>query len=123
MKFKTNEEIKEIYDYILKEIQKWFIKKYCGKILQSFTLESCKIPGIVPNSIGFIEEDNFKIYCDYYNSDGMIIIIEITTRVPLFYKQFVYYNDSSNSIICNLRNVESVISSYIDKMVISNDGD
>ena len=120
MKFKTN---KEIYDYILKEIQKWFIKKYYGKILQSFTLESCKIPGVVPNSIGFIEEDNFKIYCDYYSSDRMTIIIEITTRVPLFYKQFVYYNDSSYSIVYNLHNVESIISSYIDRMVVSNDGD
>lgn len=123
MKFKTNEEL---YDYVLKEVQKWFINKYCNKIFQSFTFEARKILGATSYSIGFIEEDNVKIYRDYYNSNGMIIVIEITrqrTGLPLFYKSFVYYNNSSNSIIYNLRGVERVISNYMDRMVISNDPD
>lgn len=123
MKFKTNEEL---YDYVLKEIQKWFIKKYCGKILQSFTFEARKIPGVSSCSICFIEEDNVKMCRDYYSSNGMIIVIEITrqrTGLPLFYKSFVYYNDSSNSIVYNLRNVERVISNCMNKMIISNDPD
>lgn len=123
MKFKTD---KEIYNYVLKEIQKWFVEKYFGRIFQSFTLEARKILGVTPCSISFIEEDNVKIYCDYYNSNGMIIVIEITrqrTGLPLFYKSVVYYNDSSNSILYNLRSVESVISNCMDRMVISNDGD
>lgn len=123
MKFKTN---KEIYDYALKEIQKWFVEKYYGRIFQSFTLEACKTPGVTPCSISFIEEDNVKLYRDYYDSNGMIIVIEITnkqTRPPLFCKSVVYYNNLSNSIIYNLCNVERVISSYMDRVVISNDGD
>lgn len=127
MKFKTDEEILElIYDYVLKEIQKWFVKKYFGRIFQSFTSEARKIPGVTPCSISFIEEDNVKIYRDYYNSKGMIIVIEITRRrtgLPLFYKSVVYYNNSSNSIIYNLCSVKSVISNYMDRMVISNDVD
>lgn len=123
MKLKTNEEI---YDYVLKEIQKWFVEKYYGRIFQSFTFEARKILGVTPYSVSFIEEDNVKIYRDYYNSNGMIVVIEITrqrTELPLFYKSFVYYNNSSNSIIYNLRDVERVISNYMDRMVISNDPD
>ena len=123
MRLKTNEEI---YDYVLKEIQKWFVEKYYGRILQSFTFEARKILGVTPYSVSFIEEDNVKIYRDYYNSNGMIVVIEITrkqTGLPLFYKSFVYYNNSSNSIIYNLRDVERVISNYMDRMVISNDLD
>ena len=123
MKFKTN---KELYDYVLKEVQKWFVEKYYGRIFQSFTFEARKTLGVTPCSISFIEEDNVKIYRDYYNSNGMIIVIEIArqrTGLPLFYKSVVYYNNSSNSIIYNLRNVESVISNYMDRMVISNDPD
>ena len=123
MKLKTNEEI---YDYVLKEIQKWFVEKYYGRIFQSFTFEARKILGVTPYSVSFIEEDNVKIYRDYYNSNGMIVVIEITrkqTGLPLFYKSFVYYNNSSNSIIYNLRDVERVISNYMDRMVISNDLD
>lgn len=123
MKLKTNEEI---YDYVLKEVQKWFAEKYYGRIFQSFTFEARKILGATSYSIGFIEEDNVKIYRDYYNSNRMIIVIEITrqrTVLPLFYKSFVYYNNSSNSIIYNLRNVERVISNYMNKAVISNDQD
>lgn len=123
MKLKTNEEI---YDYVLKEIQKWFVEKYYGRIFQSFTFEARKILGVTPYSVSFIEEDNVKIYRDYYNSNGMIVVIEITrkqTGLPLFYKSVVYYNNSSNSIIYNLRNVERTISNYMDRMVISNDQD
>ena len=123
MKLKTNEEI---YDYVLKEIQKWFVEKYYGRIFQSFTFEARKILGVTHHSVSFIEEDNVKIYRDYYNSNGMIVVIEITrkqTGLPLFYKSFVYYNNSSNSIIYNLRDVERVISNYMDRMVISNDLD
>lgn len=123
MKFITNEEL---YDYVLKEIQKWLVEKYCGRIFQSFTFEARKILGVTPCSIGFIEEDNVKIYRDYYNLNGMIIVIEITrqqTGLPLFYKSFVYYNDSPNSIIYNLRDVERNISNCMYRMVISNDGD
>lgn len=120
MKFKTNEEL---YDFVLKEIQKWFIKKYCGKIFQSFTFEAREILGVVPSSIGSIEEDNIKIYRDYYNSCGMVIVIKITrqrTATPLFYKLFVYHNNSYNSIVYNLRDVEKVISNCMDRIVISN---
>ena len=56
----------------------------------------------------------------------MVVVIEITrkqTGLPLFYKSVVYYNNSSNSIIYNLRNVERTISNYMDRMVISNDQD
>lgn len=123
MKLKTNEEI---YDYALKEIQKWFVEKYFGRIFQSFTLVARKMPGVTPYSISFIEEDNVKLYRDYYNSNGMIIVIEITkkrTGLLLFYKTFVYYNNLSNSIIYNLRNVKMVISNYMDRMVISNNED
>lgn len=123
MKLLINEEI---YDYVLKEVQKWFVEKYYGRILQSFTFEARKILGVTPYSVSFIEEDNVKIYRDYYNSNGMIVVIEITrqrTGLPLFYKSFVYYNNSSNSIIYNLRDVERVISNYMDRMVISNDLD
>lgn len=123
MKLKTNEEI---YDYVLKEVQKWFVEKYFGRIFQSFTFEARIISGITPYSISFIEEDNVKIYRDYYNSYGMTIFIEITsqrTGLPLLYKPVVYCNNSSNSIIYNLRDVERAISYDMDKMVISNDPD
>ena len=120
MKFKTN---KELYDYVLKEVQKWFVEKYYGRIFQSFTFEARKTLGVTPCSISFIEEDNVKIYRDYYNSNVMIIAIEITsqqTGLPLFYKLFVYHNNSSYSIDYNVENVKEKISVVMDYFTIKN---
>lgn len=123
MRFITNEEL---YDYVLKEIQKWLVEKYCGKIFQSFTREARKGVGVIPCVIIPIKEDNIEVYRAFYNSGGMIVDVKITdkqTNLVAFSKSSVYYNDSDYSVIYNLLNVEKNISRNIDKMVISNDPD
>lgn len=123
MKFITNEEL---YDCVLKEIQKWLVERYSGKIFQSFTREARKMVGVIPCVILPIKEDNIRVYREFYNSSGMIVVIKITdkqTNLVVFTKSSVYYNDSDYSVVYNLRIVEGNISRNIDKMVISNDPD
>lgn len=123
MKFITNEEL---YDYVLKEIQKWLVEKYCGKIFQSFTREARKVVGVIPCIILPIKEDNIAACREFYNSEGMIVGIKITdkqTNLVAFSRSSVYYNDSNRSVVYNLLDVEKNISRNIDKMVISNDPD
>lgn len=123
MKFITNEEL---YDYVLKEIQKWLVEKYCGKIFQSFTRETRKVVGVIPCVILPIREDNIVACCEFCNSDGMIVAVKITdkqTNLVVFSRSSIYYNNSYHSVVYNLLNVEKNISRNIDKMVISNDPD
>ena len=53
MKLNTNEEI---YNYVLKEVQKWFVEKYYGRILQSFTFEARKILGVTPILLALLKK-------------------------------------------------------------------
>lgn len=123
MKFITNEEL---YDYVLKEIRKWIVEKYCGKIFQSFTREARKVVGVIPCVTLPIREDNIEVCREFYNSDGMIVAVKITdkqTNFVVFSRSSIYYNNSNRSVVYNLLDVEKNISRNIDKMVISNDPD
>lgn len=123
MKFITNEEL---YDYVLKEIQKWLIEKYCGKIFQSFTREARKMVGVISCVIFPIKEDNIEVRCSFCNSEGMIVTVKITdkqTNLVAFSKSSLYCNDLNHSVVYNLLDVEKNISKNINKTVISNDPD
>ena len=119
----TNEEL---HNYALKRIQEWFIEKYCGKIFQTFTYEARRMVGTAPYIAIPIKKDNVEIHREFCLSRRMIFSIKIIdkqTNFVVFCESFVYYNNLAYPVVYNLHNVYRNISSCMDRMVISNDGD